>query len=101
MPDMTLEQLKAYPNYAAVSGKIYKMASSGTWSHNGHTGGKDLTSAFQGKHPMSYLSSKEIIGNVIESTPNPPINPPTTNKPNNIIVIIIIVVILYYIYKRL
>lgn len=72
--DMTLAQLANYPNYAAINGKIYNLSS--LLPHNGHTGGKDLTSALVGRHGLSKISGYTPIGNLITpATPTPIITP--------------------------
>lgn len=70
MTDMTLAELATHKNYVAVDGIIYQMTSSNTWSHNGHTGGADLTSDFNGEHSLSKLNGKTVIGNLISEQCN-------------------------------
>ncbi len=65
MTDMTLAELATHLNYVAVEGVIYQMTTSPTWSHHGHTGGKDMTSELTGEHGLSRINGKTVIGNLI------------------------------------
>lgn len=65
----TAEELAKYngkngqPAYVAVNGKVYDLSSVfRNGSHAGHTAGKDLSSAFSGKHDSSFLSGYSVVG---------------------------------------
>jgi len=74
--ELTLEQLKQYngnngnPIYIAVDGVIYDVTNDRHWksgSHEGYSGGKDLTNAIMGKSPhgTSVLDGVPVVGKLI------------------------------------
>jgi len=74
--ELTLEQLKQYngtkgnPIYIAVDGVIYDVTNVRQWksgSHEGYSGGKDLTDAIMGKSPhgTSVLDGVPVVGKLI------------------------------------
>ncbi|MBA4347951.1 MAG: hypothetical protein C0413_03770 [Clostridiales bacterium] len=73
---LTLEQLKQYngkngnPIYIAVDGVIYDVTNDHHWktgTHEGYSGGKDLTDAIMNKSPhgISVLEGVPIVGKLV------------------------------------
>ena len=74
--ELTLEQLKQYngtngnPIYIAVDGVIYDVTNDRHWksgSHQGYSGGKDLTDAIMDKapHGTNVLDGVPVVGKLI------------------------------------
>ena len=74
--ELTLEQLKqyngtnGYPIYIAVDGVIYDVTNDRHWksgSHQGYSGGKDLTDAIMSKSPhgTNVLDDVPVVGKLI------------------------------------
>ena len=78
LPEMTPSQLAIYngqngqPTYVAVSGVVYNVSSSSSWTggthKSTHAAGQDLTAAFQGKHAASYISSFPKVARLVSET---------------------------------